>query len=340
VTWRYGHTSVTHQLPLGVSTRAVTGDLIRAGEPLATGTIQGSPVRIAGARALGLRPAEFELAQRVTVGAEVRRGTVLARTGRRLARAVTAPIDGRLLHRTASGDLIVAPIAGRWSVRSAMDGTVVRSDDGAITVEGDAWTLGGIAAYGPDAIGELYVGVDAPMDELAPTRIDVRLRDRIVVCGTRAAAEAITRAHACGVGGLVAGGVPAAGLRVVYGDDVGAHGHAAEDDRPTVLCLFGFGGAPLPLAVHLGLVALSGSRAAIHIASARLIVFAAADAAMEAADASALVLAGDFGAVRPFEGAGAFAGPLRFPSETLADAIDTADGPVPAANILPIDAPR
>ena len=340
MTWRYGHTSVTHSLPLGVATRVAVGDTVRAGDAIAAGTTQGSPIRVSGAQALGLGAADIDRVMRVPIGAEVTRGTVLARTGRRFARAVTAPVDGRVLHRTASGDLFVAPVTGRWSARSSMDGTVVRSDDGAVTVEGDAWTLGGIAGYGPDAIGELHVGVDAPMDELAPARIDARLRDRIVVGGARVAAEAITRAHACGVSGLVAGGVPAGGLRVVYGDDVGAHGRGAVDDRPTVLCLLGFGSAPLPPTVYLGLVALSGSRAAIHTASARLLVFAAADVPVASGDAPELVLAGDFGAVRPFEGAASFAGRTRFPSEVVADAIDTGDALVPAANVLPIDAPR
>ncbi len=340
MTWRYGHTSVTHAFPLGVATRAAVGDLVRAGDMVAAGTTLGSPRRVSGARALGLTPPDLDRVMRVAVGAEVSRGTVLARTGRRLARAAIAPVDGRVLHRTASGDLFVAPVTGRWSIRSAMDGTVVRSDDGAVTVEGDAWALGGIAGYGPDAIGDLYVGVDAPLDELAPSRIDVRLRDRIVVGGTRVAAEAITRAHACGVSGLVAGGVPAGGLRVVYGDDVGARGQSAADDRPTVLCLLGFGSAPLPLPVHLGLVALSGSRAAIHTASARLLVFAPADLPVGDADTPELLLASDFGGVRPFESGGSFAGVIRFPSEIDADAIDTGDGFVPAANVLPIDAPR
>jgi len=340
VTWRYGHTSVTHPLPLGVATRAAVGDGVQAGDAIAAGMTAGSPIRVSGARALGLGVADMDRVMRVPIGAEVARGTVLARTGRRFARAVTAPIDGRVLHRTAAGDLFVAPVTGRWSVRSAMDGTVVRSDDGAVTVEGDAWTLGGIAGYGPDAIGELHIGVDAPMDELAPVRIDVRLRDRIVVGGARVTAEAITRAHACGVSGLVAGGVPAGGLRVVYGDDVGARGRGVEDDRPTVLCLLGFGGAPLPPAVHLGLIALSGSRAAIHTASARLLVFAPADVPVGGGDAPQLVLAGDFGAVRPFEGAASFAGRTRFPSEVEADAFDTGNALIPAANVLPIDAPR
>lgn len=340
MTWRYGHTSVTHPLPLGVAARAAIGEAVVAGDAIATGTMLGSPVQVRGARALGVATADLDAVMRVALGAEVVRGTVLARTGRRFARAVTAPLDGRLVHRTVAGDLFVAPITGRWTVRSAMDGTVVRSDDGAVTVEGDAWALGGIAGYGPDAIGPLHLGVDAPMDDLAPVRIDVRLRDRIIVGGARVAAEAITRAHACGASGLVAGGVPAGGLRVVYGDEVGAHGQGAADDRPTVLCLLGFGSAPLPPAVHRGLVALSGCRAAIHTASARLLVFAPGDAPVASADVPTLVISGDFGAVRPFEVASTFAGPTRFPSEVTADALETAGGMVAAANVLPLDAPR
>src|SRR5204862_454674 len=77
-----------------------------------------------------------------------------------------------------------------------------------------------------------------------------RLAGRIIVGGARVSAEVITRAHACGVAGLVAGGVPPAGLRVVYGDTVTASGSPSRDDRPTVLCLMGFGSAVLPRAVY------------------------------------------------------------------------------------------
>jgi len=89
-------------------------------------------------------------------------------------------------------------------------------------------------------------------------------------------AEVITRAHACGVAGLVAGGVPPAGLRVVYGDTVTAAGSPSRDDRPTVLCLVGFGSVALPRAVFEPFAALGGTRAAIHTASARLFVFSTA----------------------------------------------------------------
>src|SRR5438045_2065703 len=224
--WRYGRWVVDHALPLGASSRPEVGAAVRAGDPLATGSLLGSPVRVDGARRLGVEPADVDRVMRVAVGADVARGTVLARTGRRFARAATAPMDGRLVHRSHEGDFYVAAITGTWTVRSSMDGTVARSDDATVSVEGSAWALGGVAAYGPDAYGELVLGVDEPTDALAPVRVDVRMHDKILVGGARIAAEAITRAHACGVAGLVAGAAPAGGLRVVDGADVTASGGA------------------------------------------------------------------------------------------------------------------
>ena len=338
--WRYARWVVEHALPLGASVRPSVGSTVRAGEPLATGTLLGSPVRAEGARRLGVEAADVDRVSRVQVGTDVRRGTVLARTGRRFARAVTAPIDGRLVHRSHEGDYYVAPITGTWTVRAAMDGTVVRSDDASVSVEGSAWGLGGIAAYGPDAFGELALGVDAPTDELSPSRVDVRLHDKIVIGGARIAAEAITRAHACAVAGLVAGAAPAGGLRVVYGEEVTASGGPTVEDRPTVLCLQGFGNGPLPREVYLPLVAFSGQRAAIHVASARLFVFAPPASLEASLDAPALVLAGDYGSVRPLEGETSLTGVTRFASDVFCEGLATKDGVVPVPNVLPYDAPR
>lgn len=273
MTWRSERWSADHTLPIGVTRRAQVGELVRAGDIIAAGAVLAGALRVPGARRLGLSPADFARELRARVGSDVAARTVLARVGRRFPRSVTAPIDGRLLHVTVDGDLYIAPIVDRWTVRATLDGVVSRSDDAVVEIEGEAWCLQGAAAYGPDAIGELTVGVDEPDADLSPARIDVRLSGRIIVGGARVSAEAITRAHACGVAGLVAGGVPPAGLRVVYGDAVTASGSPSRDDRPTVLCLLGFGSARLPKAVYEPFAALAGARAAIHTASARLFVF-------------------------------------------------------------------
>ena len=277
MTWRRETWSADHALPIGVTTRAQVGDLVRAGDIIAAGATVGSALRISGARRLGLAPRDLEQTLRVPVGSDVRARTVLARTGRRFARTVTAPIDGRLLHLTVDGDLYVAPIVDRWTVRATLDGAVSRSDDATVTIEGEAWCVQGAAAYGPDAVGELTMVADGPAADIAPSRIDVRLSGRIIFGGARVSAEAITRAHACDVAGLVAGGAAPAGLRVVYGDTVTASGLATREDRPTVLCLVGFGSSALPDALYAQLAAMSGARAAIHASSARLFVFASAD---------------------------------------------------------------
>lgn len=277
MTWRHERWTADHSLPIGVNKRAQVGELVRAGDIIAAGATMAGALRVPGARRLGLSPSDLDRELRVRVGSDVVAGTVLARVGRRFARSVTAPIDGRFLHVTVDGDLYIAPIVDRWTVRATLDGAVSRSDDAIVEIEGEAWCLQGAAAFGPDAIGELTLGVDGPNADLTPTRIDVRLSGRIIVGGARVSAEVITRAHACGVAGLVAGGVPPAGLRVVYGDAVTASGSPSRDDRPTVLCLLGFGSAGLPPAVYQAFGALAGARAAIHTASARLFVFSTAD---------------------------------------------------------------
>jgi hypothetical protein len=341
VSWRYGDWQAVHPLPLGMSEYARAGQTVRAGDVIATGTTYGPAVRLAAARKLGVAPVDLDRVMRVAPGAELERGAIVARTGRRFARSVSAPIDGRLAHVRADGDLELAPVMGRWSVRATLDGVVSESTEASVTIAGRAWMLQGVAGYGPDAIGELSLAVDGPGDELPPSRVDVRQRDRILIGGGRSGPEAITRAHACGVAAVVAGAVPAAGLRVVFGDDVSAHGGPSREDLPTVLCLLGFGSGPLPKPIFAPLAALAGQRAAVHTASARLFVFAPVTALKIDAYDPSLALVADWGAVRPLDGPAALSGDdVSFPSEIAAPAVGTPDGPIPAANVLAFGASR
>src|SRR2546428_8822584 len=331
--WRHDRCAAEHRLRIGVGRRPEVGERVTAGDVIASGVTLGTATRLAGARRLGVAPDDMERALRMPVGSEVRAGTVLARTGGRFARALTAPGDGRVVHVTADGDVYFAPVVDQWVVRSTLDGEVTRSDDAGITVEGAAWCLPGVAAYGPDAVGEITLGVEAPLDDLAPSRVDVRLGGRIVIAGARVAAEVITRAHACGVAGLVAGGAPAAGLRLVFGSGVSAAGTSTRDDRPTVLCLTGFGNSALPREVFGLLARLAGSRGAIHTASARMFVFAPADAADGPPDAIRVGRAGGFGAVRAFSNGCAPAGETVLASELRTGALRCEDDLLPTANV-------
>ena len=98
--WRYGRWVVEHPLPLGASSRPAVGATVRAGNALATGSLLGSPVRVDGARKLGVEPMDVDRISRVRVGSDVTRGTVLARTGRRFVRAVSGTAKRRISHVT------------------------------------------------------------------------------------------------------------------------------------------------------------------------------------------------------------------------------------------------
>ena len=299
MTWRYGTWTVEHALPVGAAWRSEEAEAVRAGDAIARGAFVTTVHVVEAARQIGVAARDLDRVLRLRPVVDVRRGTILARTGRRFSRASSSPIDGRLVHITADGGLLISPIVDEWTVRSTIDGTVTRSDPAAVAVEGACWALQGLAGYGPDAVGEIALAVDDPSEPLAPGRIDVRLAGRILVGGARTAAEAITRAHAVGVAGLVAGAAPAGGLRVVYGDDVDARGAPSFEDRPTVLCLTGFGSGPLPAEVWGPLAALAGERASIHTASARLFVLAPADATTVPDRMPLLALADDHASVRP-----------------------------------------
>src|SRR3989449_4304799 len=247
LTWRRERWSADHPLPIGVTKRAQVGELVRAGDVIAAGATLAGALRVPGARRLGLSPADFYRELRVRVGGDVVAGAVLARVGRRFARSVTAPIEGRLLHVTVDGDLYIAPIVDRWTVRATLDGVVARSDDAVVEVEGEAWCLQGAAAFGPNAIGELTLGVDAPDADLPPGRIDMRLGGRIIIGGAQISAEVITRAHACGVAGLVAGGGAPPGLPGVFGGAAAARGGPRPRRPAARLCVGGVrAGAPPP----------------------------------------------------------------------------------------------
>ena len=224
MTWRRERWTADHPLPIGVTKRAQVGELVRAGDIIAAGATLAGALRVPGARRLGLSPPDLDRELRVRVGSDVVAGTVLARVGRRFARSVTAPIDGRLLHVTVDGDLYIAPIVDRWTVRATLDGTVARSDDAVVEIEGEAWCFQAAAAYGPDAIGELTLGVDGPDADLAPTRIDVRLAGRIIVGGARVR----RRRTRCG---WRSSRRPSCGVRR-YGDRVGVTQPRRQADRP------------------------------------------------------------------------------------------------------------
>ena len=103
MSWRYGAWTVEHALPVGAAMRVSEGAQIRAGDVIASGGTVSRVYLVDGARRVGVSAVDLDRVLRVRPVADVRHGAILARTGRRFARAATSPIDGRLVHVTADG---------------------------------------------------------------------------------------------------------------------------------------------------------------------------------------------------------------------------------------------
>jgi hypothetical protein len=137
----------------------------------------------------------------------------------------TTPVAGR--HRRAAGpegELLV-PVPGkshRWRLvtgehrtplRSPVAGTVTAVRAGAeVRVQPDGMALRAAFAAGSAARGRLELATD-PFGELRPGGIDVGRVGCILVVGSRIDAEALTRARAMGVAGIIVASLPGKELR-------------------------------------------------------------------------------------------------------------------------------
>jgi hypothetical protein len=273
--WSYGERVASLRLPFGLSRLIPLGTRVDAGDVVAAGTRYRATRRVDAAKVLGVSAELVHGLLRVRVGDAVREGAIVARSGRRFAKAIVAAQDGRLVHVDAAGNLYLGTPRGEWAVRTPLDGVVRRADADRVEIAGAAWTLVGVAAYGPARAGVLARAADGPTEDLAASRLDASWRGRIAFGAGRVGGEALSRAHAVGVAGLVCAAVSFRALEPVYGEDVSCFGSAHDDEEvPTLLVTRTFGQASFGRDVLARLGGLDGARAAIDPAGACLHVFA------------------------------------------------------------------
>ena len=200
--------SVIHRVPLpaGAQPMIGVGDGVEPAEVLATrraprgGTSLpvAVPLRRSAARAadcLVARP-----------GAVLDAGAVLAEDDRgRQVHVHEACIF--LAYDHDDGSAMVAPLSGSEPVLGHVRGEVVGVEPNAIELRVTGALVAGVGGSGNAVHGELRVAVKDPGDELRASAIDAGATGHIIVGGSRASAETLTRARAMGVAGIVLGGV-------------------------------------------------------------------------------------------------------------------------------------
>ena len=193
------------RIPRGSAPAVSPGAEVMPDQVLAHHRQPEAPQRIALARPLRLTPANVASRLVVRPGAMLEEGDPIARSD---GREVLAPMPGLLLGISASdGSALLAPLGPEEPVIGHVRGRVRSVDPGAITVEVPGALVHGVGGTGSAVHGELAVAVHDPGEELRAGAIDVGATGKILVGGSRASAETLTRARAMGVAGIVLGGV-------------------------------------------------------------------------------------------------------------------------------------
>ena len=194
------------RIPRGASPAVSSGSEVLPDQVLAHHRRPENPQRVPLAGPLRAAPAQVAGMLVSRPGSMLEQGDAIARAPN--GREVRAPAPGLLLGISASdGSALLAPLGAEEPVIGHVRGRVRSVEPGAITVEVPGALVRGVGGTGAAVHGELAVAVHDPGEELRAGAIDVGATGKILVGGSRASAETLTRARAMGVAGIVLGGV-------------------------------------------------------------------------------------------------------------------------------------
>jgi hypothetical protein len=193
-------------LPRGAIPHVRTGTDVRPDQVLASRREVGAPIRLSLARPLGRRPSDIAELMLVTPGARLDPEQPIARGPD--GREVRSPGHAIFLtYSRTDGTALLVMLGAEAPVIGHVQGTVLQVTRSFISVAVPGARLEGVGGMGDAVHGELAVGVHTHDEELRAGAIDVSAAGKILVGGSRASAETLTRARAMGVVGIVLGGI-------------------------------------------------------------------------------------------------------------------------------------
>jgi hypothetical protein len=272
------------RLPAGAEATVAVGDEVKAGDPVASSTRPGTSVSVPLARPLHRGRDEVVDLLVVAPGGRLRVDQPIARTP---DRDVRSPVDGIMLaYDPSKGDATVLGLEPSDPILSDVRGIVMEVSRGAVTIAVPAVMLAGVAGSGAAVHGPLTIAVTNAEAPLEPAMIDADAAGRIMVGGSWASAEVITRARAVGVAGIIVGGLHARELSEFTGLQHRRSLLGTAAPPIAVLGLDGFGRSTMDPARFAWLQAHADQSATILGDQRRLLVYDAAPAPARVARAA------------------------------------------------------
>ena len=199
---------------------------------------------------LGILPEDLPDYMVKREGDRVQQGDILAETKSFLKwfkTQVSAPITGTVeTISTTTGQVILREPPQQVKLFAFLDGTVAEVLPGqGVRVETTCALIQGIFGIGGETWGSLVLGVASPEEDVTAAHFTSAHAGKIVVGGAFVGAEALVRAKAVGVKGIVVGGMDDKDLRTLLGYDLGVAITGTETVGFTLVLTEGFGRIPM-----------------------------------------------------------------------------------------------
>jgi hypothetical protein len=260
------------RLPTGARVLVEVGHEVEPAEVLANRRVAGEGMSLPVSARLRRSPAAAAELLVVRPGTMLDAGEPIASDGR--GREVLAPDPCLFLgYDLDDGSALIAPLGEAEPVIGHVRGTVAAISTEAIEITVPGAVIAGVGGSGGAVHGELMLAVSAPADELRAVAIDVNATGRILVGGSRASAEALTRARAIGAAGIVLGGVLDKELRDFESVQARRREIGAGSTDFAIVMLEGFGKVGLDAALFDWFAANDGHMASLFGAESRLYVY-------------------------------------------------------------------
>jgi len=143
-------------------------------------------------------------------------------------------------------------------VASPVDGQIEEFEAGHLAIRAAGIGIAGRIGWGQPVQGRLMLGVTSPDAELRASAIDIAAAGSILVAGARLDIEALTRARAIGVAGIICGGVVGRELRQLEESDIRQRAALHTTAPFAIVALDGYGRRIVPTHAWELLVAAAG----------------------------------------------------------------------------------
>jgi hypothetical protein len=255
-------------LPIPGTVLVASGTSVESAQVVARAELPGKVHVVNVVNLLGILPEDLKDFMLKREGEAVQRDEILAENRpfiKWLKTEVRSPITGTVeTISSTTGQVILREPPRQLDLFAYLDGTVVEVIPGqGVREESTCAFIQGIFGIGGETWGELALIAATPEDVLTVDHLTPQHAGKIVVGGAFVGTDALQRAKAVGVRGVVVGGMHDKDLRGLLGYDLGVAITGTENVGFTLIITEGFGQIPMAPKTFELLRTLNGRKASI-----------------------------------------------------------------------------